>query len=175
MIVVTVIGILASIAIPSMNSAPSLGLKAAGRVLATDLRMASDLSIQYSTQYTVTFDVANNQYQLTLTGPGSPPALQNPYDPSSSSGTYIVPIGQFGANTKTTNGVRLLGAKLKTSGQSVTNISFGSLGGTGPGRTEDTEIWLIYGPTWNPQYLRLTVAAITGEVWMDRPTTYPSA
>ena len=173
LIVVTVIGILASVAIPAMSSRATTGLSAAARVMASDLRLASDLAVQYGTQYTLTFDIIDNQYQLTLTGPGNPPALQNPYDQGGGNiGTYVVPIGQFGGNGATPNGVRLLGANLKTSGQSVTNISFGSLGGTGPGRTDDTQIWLICGPTSNPVYIRLTVTAITGEVWIDQPTSY---
>lgn len=176
MTVVTVMGILATVALPAMSNGSSIGLKSAGRVLASDLRLAADLSVQYATQYTVTFDLTKNQYQLTLTGPGNPPALQNPQaPPGTTAGTYVVSIGSIDGNSTDSLGVRLLGAKLKTSGQSVTNISFGSLGGTGPTRTEDTEIWLIYGPTWNPQYLRLTVSAITGHVWMDRPATYPAA
>lgn len=173
--VLTVIGILATIAIPAMNSGNASSLKAAGRVLASDLRLASDLAVQYSTQYTVTFDMVKNQYQLTLTGPGNPPALQNPQaPPGTPAGTYVVSVGQIDGSTTDLNGVRLLGVKLKAAGQSVTNISFGSLGGTGPARTDDTEIWLIYGPTWNPQYVRVTVTAITGNVWIDRPTTYPA-
>lgn len=173
--VMVVIGILATIALPQSGSGSAVTLKAAGRVLAADLRQASDLAIQYSTEYTVTFDLVKNQYQLTLTGPGNPPALVNPQAPAGTpAGTYVVSIGQIDGNSKDSNGVRLLGIKLKTSGQTVTNISFGSLGGTGPARTDDTEIWLIFGPTWNPQYLRLTVTATTGQVWMDRPTAYPA-
>ncbi len=173
--VVTVIGILATVVVPSLSNGASAGLKAAGRVLASDLRMAADLAVQYSTQYTITFDLTKNQYQLTLTGPGNPPALQNPQaPPGTPAGTYVISIGKIDGNSIDSNGVRLLGAKLKTGGQSVTNISFGALGGTGPTRTDDSEIWLIYGPAWNPQYLRLTVTAITGQVWVDRPTTYPA-
>ena len=173
--VVTVMAILATVAVPAISNGTSVSLKAAGRVLASDLRMASDLSVQYGTQYTITFDLTKNQYQLTLTGPGNPPALQNPQAPAGTpAGTYIISIGKIDGNSNDSNGVRLLGAKLKTAGQSVTNISFGSLGGTGPTRTDDTEIWLIYGPAWNPQYTRLTVTAITGQVWVDRPTTYPA-
>lgn len=176
MIVMTVIGILASIVLPAIGSGPSVGLMAAGRILASDLRLASDLAVQYGTQYTITFDGAKNQYQLTLTGSGNPPALQNPQaPPGTPAGVYIVSIGQIDGISTDSNGVRLLTAKLKAGGQSVTNISFGSLGGTGPGRTDDTEIWLTCGPNQNPQYLRITVTAITGQVWMDRPTTYPAS
>lgn len=174
--VITVVGILATVSIPAMSNGASVGLKSAGRVLASDLRLASDLAVQYGTQYTITFDLTKNQYQLALTGPGNPPPLQNPQaPPGTPAGTYIVSVGQIDGNATDLNGVRLLGVKLKTSGQSVTNISLGALGGTGPARTDDTEIWLIYGPTWNPQYLRLTVTAITGQVWADRPTTYPGS
>ena len=176
LMVVTVIGILATVAVPAMSNGASAGLKAAGRVLASDLRLASDLAVQYGTQYTITFDLTKNQYQLTLSGPGNPPPLQNPQaPPGTPAGIYVVSVGQIDGNSANVNGVRLLGVKLKTSSQSVTNISLGALGGTGPARTDDTEIWLIYGPTWNPQYLRLTVTAITGQVWMDRPTAYPAS
>ena len=175
LMVITVVGILATIVVPAMSSGASVSLKSAGRILASDLRLAADLAIQYSTQYTVTFDVAKNQYQLTLTGPGNPPALQNPQaPPGTAAGIYIVSVGQIDGNGSDLRGVRLLAAKLKTSGQSVTNISFGLLGGTGPALTEDTEIWLTYGATTNPMYLRLTVTAMTGQVWMDQPTKYPS-
>lgn len=175
LIVMTVIGILAAVALPAIGTSSTIGLKSAGRVLASDLRLASDLAVQYGTEYTVAFDLQKNQYELTLSGPGNPPALHNPHaSPDTPAGDYIVSIGQIDGNGADTQGVRLLGAKLKTGGQSVTNISFGGLGGTAPARTDDTEIWLIDGPTWNPQYLRLTVSAITGQVWMDRPTTYPS-
>lgn len=175
LIVMTVIGILATIALPAVSNSSSTSLKSAGRIVASDLRLASDLAVQYGTQYTLTFDLTKNQYQLALTGPGNPPPLQNPYAPSGTpAGTYIVSIGQIDGNSADSNGVRLLGAKLKTGGQSVNNISLGSLGGTGPARTDDTEIWLMNGPTWNPQYLRLTVTAVTGQVWMDQPKTYPA-
>jgi prepilin-type N-terminal cleavage/methylation domain-containing protein len=175
MTVIVIVGILATVALPTFSNGQSVGLKSAGRILASDLRLASDLSVQYSTQYTVTFDLTNNQYQLTLTGSGNPPALQNPQaPPGTPAGTYVVPIGPIDGSTTDVNGVRLLGAKLKTTGQSVTNISFGALGGTGPARTDDTEIWLIHGPVTTPQYLRVTVTAMTGQVRMDRPTTYPA-
>ena len=158
-----------------MSNGSAIGLKSAGRVLASDLRLAADLSVQYGTQYTITFDLVKNQYQLTLTGPGNPPALQNPQaPPGTAAGIYIVSLGAIDGISNDLNGVRLLGAKLKTGGQSVTNISFGSLGGTGPARTDDTEIWLIHGRVSNPVYLRLTVTAMTGHVWMDTPTTYPA-
>lgn len=176
LIVMTVIGILATIVLPAIGNGPSVGLMAAGRILASDLRLASDLAVQYGTQYTVTFDSTKNQYQLTLTGSGNPPALQNPQaPPGTPAGVYIVSIGQIDGNNTDSKGVRLLTAKLKAGGQSVTNISFGPLGGTGPGRTDDTEIWLVYGPSQQPQYLRITVTAITGQVWMDRPTSYPAS
>lgn len=174
LIVITVIGILATIALPATSNNQSAALKSAGRILASDLRLASDLSIQYGTQYTVTCDIAKNQYQLALTGPGNPPLPRNPSPGRAATASgYIVSIGQIDGNSRDSHGVRLLGAKLKTGTQSVTNISFGALGGTGPARADDTEVWLIDGPPWNPIYLRLTVAAGTGQVSMDQPTTYP--
>lgn len=175
LIVVVIIGILATVAVPAMTSAPASGLKAAGRVFASDLRLASDLAVQHGTEYTVDFDVARNRYQLRHTGTASPPLLQNPQaPPGTAAGTYVVELGPFGGNGTNPNGVRLSGAELKTSDQSVTNISFGPLGGTGPARTDDTEIWLRRGTGASTEYLRLTVSAVTGQVWIDQPKTYPS-
>ena len=175
LIVVVILGIVATVAIPAMSSAPAAGLKSAGRVFASDLRLASDLAVQYGTEYTVDFDVTNNRYQLRHTGTASPPPLQNPQAPPGTPvGTYLVELGPFGGNGTNHNGLRLMGAELKTSDQSVTNIIFGALGGTGPSRTDDTEIWLQRGTGGQSEYLRLTVSAVTGQVWLDQPTTYPS-
>lgn len=174
LIVMTVIGILATIALPGRISNPAVSLKAAGRVLASDLRLASDLAVQYATDYTLTFDVARNEYRLTETGPGNPPPLSNPHNPSGPTGSYIVSPGQIDGTSGDSFGVRLLGVKLKTSGQSVTNIILGAEGGTSPARVQDTEIWLMQGPNWNAEYLRLTVTAATGQVWLDQPKTYPA-
>lgn len=174
LIVMTVIGILATMAIPSQVSGSAVSLKAAGRVLASDLRLATDLAVQYATEYQVSFDVGRNEYRLVHTGTGSPPALYNPYSATGATGSYTVSISPIDGATGDLNGVRLLGVKLKTSGTTVNNITFGASGGTGPARMEDTEVWLIQGPAWNGQYLRLTVSAITGQVWMDQPAAYPA-
>lgn len=175
LIVVLIISIVATVAVPAMSSAPAAGLKSAGRVFASDLRLASELAVQYGTEYTVDFDVTRNRYQLRHTGTASPPPLQNPQAPPGTAvGTYLVELGPFGGNGTTLNGLRLKGAELKTSDQSVTNITFGALGGTGPSRTDDTEIWLQRSTGGRSEYLRLTVSAVTGQVWIDQPTTYPS-
>ena len=175
LMVVLIVSIVATVAIPAMSSAPASGLKSAGRVFASDLRLASELAVQYGTEYTVDFDVTRNRYQLRHTGTASPPPLQNPQAPPGTAiGTYLVELGSFGGNGTNPNGVRLKGAELKTSDQSVTNITFGPLGGTGPSRTDDTEIWLQRGTGGQSEYLRLTVSAVTGQVWLDQPATYPS-
>lgn len=175
LIVVTILGIVASVAVPAMSSPSFHGLKSTGRVCASDLRLASQLAIQYGTTYTVDLDVSGNRYELRHTGTSNPPALQNPNAaPGSIAGKYVVEVGSFGENGSGTQGVRLIGAELKTSRQSVNNISFGPQGGTGPSRTEDTAIWFCRGTGANRQYLRLSVAAVTGQVWIDQPSTFPA-
>ena len=175
LIVVVILGIAATVAIPAASNGSVAGLKSAGRVLASDLRLAAELAVQYGTEYTVDFDVARNRFQLRHTGTANPPPLQNPQaSPGTPVGTYLVELAPFGGNGTKSNGVRLLRAELKTSDQSVTNITFGPLGGTGPSRTEDTEIWLQRGKSGQTDSLRLTVSAVTGQVWIDQPTTYPS-
>jgi prepilin-type N-terminal cleavage/methylation domain-containing protein len=175
LIVVVIVSIVATVAIPAMSSAPAAGLKSAGRVLASDLRLASELAVQFGTEYTVDFDVARNRFQLRHTGTASPPPLKNPQaPPGTQDETYLVELGPFGGNGTNPNGLRLKRVELKTSDQSVTNITFGPLGGTGPSRTDDTEIWLERGTGGQSEYLRLNVSAVTGQVWLDQPATYPS-
>ncbi len=175
MIVIVILGILATVAVPAMNNQSTTGLKSAGRVFASDLRLASDLAVQYGTEYTVDFDIARNQYQLRHSGTANPPPLHNPHAPPGTAvGVYVVELGPFGGNGTNPKGLRLLRAELKTSNQSVTNISFGPQGGTGPTRQDDTEIWLCRGSGNALEYLRLTVSAVTGQVWIDQPSAYPS-
>lgn len=175
LLVVVIAAIVATVAIPAMSSAPAFGLKASARVLASDLRMASELAVQYGTEYTVDLKVDTNSYELRHTGSANPPALNNPQaSPGTPAGKYVVELAPFGGNGMKSEGVRLMGAELNSSGQTVTNITFGPLGGTGPSRTEDTEIWLQRGTGNRSEYLRLTVSATTGQVWLDQPRTYPS-
>src|SRR5262249_4166639 len=99
------------------------------------------------------------------------PALQNPLAGNSGSGSYTVNVGSIGMAAGRSNGVRLAGAAQLTSGQSVTDVRFQPLGGTGPLRIQNTVIWLTQGTGSDTRYARLTVSWVTGQVWVDRPSS----
>lgn len=173
LICVVIMAIAAAVVVPSVNSAATMSLESAGRIIAADLRYAASLSVQYNTQYTVRFDVANNAYDLVLTGTGSPPPLRNPSaPPGDAAGTYHVAVDQLSPTPNRGTTARLLGAALKDSGQPVTDITFMPVGGTGPSRSQDTVVWISEGAGAQTRYLRLTVSWVTGQVWIDEPNTF---
>jgi len=175
LIVVTVLGILASIVVPALSSPSVLGLPAAARALAGDLRLASGLAVQYNTTYAVRFDSSTHSYELVHTGAASPPPLVNPSAPAGTpAGQYVVKIGDLAGTGQRPEGVRLLGVRLAAAGTSVTQISYGPQGGTGPGRAENTEIWLVGGSANRAHYARLTVSWLTGQVDIDLPGSKPA-
>jgi Tfp pilus assembly protein FimT len=145
LIVVTILGILASVILPSMNSTSSvIGLEAAARTLAADLRIARQSAVQYNSSYQVKIDLTANTYQIVFVGTGTVPTLTNLLGSSSSNGNSI-DFDQWSASRLKQARVALAGAALKTSKANVTDVTFGPAGGTGPTRTEDTVFWLTQG------------------------------
>jgi len=176
MIAVTIVGLLAAIVAPSMGTARVQTLEAVARKLAADCSLARHAAIQYGTEWTVQFDVTQNAYTLTHTGTGTVPPLRNPVAGAIAAGTpYRVELDALGAVGSRTNGVRLAGVALASGGQSVTSVTFGPQGGTGPQRSVDTVIWLIQGTGSETRYLRLTISWVSGQVWVDRPSAFMTA
>ena len=174
LIVVTVLGILASVILPSMNSTSSLiGLEAAARTLAADLRIARQSAVQYNSSYNVRIDLTANSYQITFAGTGSVPTLTNLLNSSSSTGNSI-DFDQWSASRLKQQRVALAGAALKTSKTSVTDVTFGPAGGTGPSRTEDTVLWLSQGSGNERLSVLVTVSWLTGNVTVGDVTTFPT-
>lgn len=174
LIVVTVLGILASVILPSMNSTGSLiSLEAAARTLAADLRMARQSAVQYNSSYKVKIDLTANSYQIIFAGTGSVPTLTNLLNSSSSSGNTI-DFDQWSASRLKQQRVALAGAALKTSKTSVTDVTFGPAGGTGPSRTEDTVFWLSQGSGTERLSILVTVSWLTGNVSVSDVTTFPT-
>ncbi len=174
LIVVTVLGILASVILPSMNSTSSLiGLEAAARTLAADLRIARQSAVQYNSSYNVRIDLTANSYQITFAGTGSVPTLTNLLNSSSSTGNSI-DFDQWSSSRLKQQRVALAGAALKTSKTSVTDVTFGPAGGTGPSRTEDTVLWLSQGSGNERLSVLVTVSWLTGNVTVGDVTTFPT-
>lgn len=170
LIVVSLVGVLVSIAVPAFRSHRTQSLESVARILAADLRLARSQAIQFNTEYTVRFDVANNAYELVHTGTGNPPPLRNPLAPvGEEDGPYRVEVGRLGTPTTGNNGIRLVGAVLEASRQTVDEVTLGPLGGTGPTRTEDTLIGLATKPDEGTRFVLLTVSWINGQVWIDPP------
>ena len=64
LIVVTIVGILASVIVPTLSSTSgAVSLEAMARSLAADIRGARQSAVQYNGNFAVTFDLANNSYQ----------------------------------------------------------------------------------------------------------------
>jgi type II secretion system protein H len=174
LIVVTVMGLLATVVIPTLNSASSMiSLEAAARTLAADLQIARQSAVQYNSTYAVTFDLAANSYQIKFTGTGSPPALSNLLTSSSTNGN-LIDFDQWTASRLKQARVVLAGAALKVSKQSVLDVTFSPSGGTGPGRVQDTVIWLTQGSGTDRLCVLLTISWLTGNVTVGDVFVFPS-
>lgn len=173
LIVVTVLGLMASVLVPSMNSTSGhISLEAMARTLAADLRTARQMAVNYNTSYVVTFDMSANSYQLAHTGTGSAPAIVNSLGSSGSSNK--MDFDQFGAGRLGQSRVVLGGIVLKTSLTSAVDVTFGPVGGTGPTRTQDTVVWLSEGSGQDRKCILITVNWLTGQATVGDVRSFPS-
>lgn len=174
MIVVAVLGILASVIVPTLNSASgSVSLEAVARSVAADMRIARQMAVQYNTSYTVSFDFSGNAYRVIHSGSGSPPAIVNLLSPGASGDK--VDLNQLGASRLGRSRVLLSGAALQASKTSVTDVTFEAAGGTGPSRSQDTVVWLTEGSGNDRRCILLTVQWVTGNVLVSDLTSFPSS
>jgi prepilin-type N-terminal cleavage/methylation domain-containing protein len=172
LIVVAIVGILASVVVPSLSSTSgAVTLEAMARSLAADLRGARQAAVQYNASYSVTLDLANNSYQAKPAS-GSAPGMVNVLAPTGAGTT--IDLDTYGAAGKNQSHVVLGGAALKTSKASVVDITFTSSGGTGPARTQDTVIWLSENTQSNRRSILITVSWITGAVSVGDVQSYPT-
>lgn len=163
LIVVTIIGLMASVVLPSMNSASStVSLEAMARTLASDLRIARHSAVQYNTSFGLTFNLNENSYTIAESGSSGAPGLVNVLSPGTSGNT--IDLDQFGAGRTGQSHVLIGGAALKVSKAAVTDVVFGPSGGTGPTRTQDTVLWLQEGSPEDRRCILLTVSWVTGTV-----------
>ena len=64
LIVVSILGIIGAMVVPSMLTAGEMGVQAAARIIVADLLYAQNEAIAQQAQRRVVFDLANNSYRL---------------------------------------------------------------------------------------------------------------
>ena len=173
LIVVTIVGLLATVILPTLNSASgAVSLEAMARTLAADLRIARHSAVQYNTSYSVTLNLTNNSYTVAAATGGGTPGLVNVL--SHGTGGNTIDFDQFGAGRTGNSHVVIGGGALKVAKSSVTDIVFGPTGGTGPTRTQDTVIWLQENAKSDRRSILISVSWITGAVTVGDIQSYPT-
>jgi len=161
LIVVTLMSIIASIALPS--AAPSIGvqLTSAAEVVAGDLAYGRSLAVLNNDTYQFLFDLTDNQYTLEYSGGNSALATlpPNPFHASQDAATqFVVRLAQLpriGAPV-----VLYDVQELTPSPVEATSVQFGPLGATT--QTPSTVIWLTAGTGSAKRYLSITINPSTG-------------
>lgn len=170
LIVVVLISILASVSLLSTESSTSHSLEANARMLISDLRLARNHAIKFNTEYTVAFDLKTQTYEILHTGSGTLPVPENTLAGSgAASGKYIQSVQKDSLSLP--DRVAISQINLATSGDSVSDLAFGPMGGTGPDRSEDTVIMLSTTKNKTTFYIPITVSWITGQAWADEIQT----
>jgi prepilin-type N-terminal cleavage/methylation domain-containing protein len=166
LIVIAVMGIVAALTLPSVNSGIHDQLQATADAIAGDLAYARGLAVANNSSYRLTFDLANNQF--TLQHSGANPALAtlppNPFQAASSDSTrFVVQLDDMPSL-----GGRVRLAAVGTVGSrpsSTTTLEFGPLGGTTS--ADPTQVWLSAGAGPAQRFISLTVNPATGLASVD--------
>ena len=161
LIVVALIGILATIILPRFDPSIHDQVSSTAQVVAADLHHARSLAVTNNSQYRLQFDIAQNRYVLEHSGsnpllevlPSSP--FRRPDDPPDKQTCDLDDLPRTGPTVEL--------ASVQTgagSPQGLTEIEFGPLGGTIQSAT--TVIWLACGHGENRRFLSVSVDPITG-------------
>jgi prepilin-type N-terminal cleavage/methylation domain-containing protein len=162
LIVVSIMGILAALAIPALTAGVHEQLQAIGQVIASDLQYGRSLAVANASRYQVTFDVAGNHYVLRHRGtnaaldtlPPSPARSAN--NPANEYWVHIDGLPQLGGHQVRIVSVTTLDGTPIGDGA----IEFGPLGETM--RAEETRIWIAGGHDAHQRYLSIHVDPVTG-------------
>jgi prepilin-type N-terminal cleavage/methylation domain-containing protein len=175
LIVVTLMGILAALALPTFNPGTREELQAAAQILLNDLAYGRSLAVANNSSYRIRFQVAANRYVLEHTG--SNPALnalpdapfRSPSDPANQHNVDLADLPHLAgqdirlAAVAAPNGTRLTPAELE----------FGPLGETT--RTQETVVWLAGGSGSRTRYLPVHINPVTGLATIGQYTATPPA
>lgn len=162
LIVVTIIGIFASLVLTSFEPSRYEQLRGTAQIVLGDLSYARSLAVANSSKYQFTFDTTGRLYYLEHSG--SNPALEDlpasayrdPTDPTTRQTTNFSKLLSLGGSVEIV-AVRKVNASTQ---KGVTTVEFGPLGAlTQP---EDCWIWLAIGQNQSRMYLPIEVDAVTG-------------
>jgi Tfp pilus assembly protein FimT len=175
MIVITLIGILTALVIPSANSGIHDQLHSAADVIAADIAYARSLAVTNSSKYRLTFAPDENRYVLEHTGTNSafanlpPSPFRSSQDSATTQTVKLADLPHLGAP------VQLVGVYSSgTSPAIVTDLEFGPLGEST--RSQETVIWLLAGKGSARRFLSIRVNPVTGLSWIEGfQATIPAA
>lgn len=160
-VVVLILAILATFAIPSVGSNVPDKLDAAAEVVVCDMELARSLAVSNSSTYRVTFDLTNYTYALKHVGTNS--ALDvlpaSPFHHASDGGKTLT--AELDDLPALDGGVQLISALINQSPPvEVADVEFDRLGSTN--RSEQTVLWLAAGMGDDRRYLSIVIDPTTG-------------
>ncbi len=178
MIVITLMGIVASILIPQFQPSAIETLESAAYVVVADIDRARNLAVTNNTSYELTFQTRGNRYALVHSGDNSllDALPATPFggadDTASRQVTDLDELPMMSAD------VRLVGVlEMGATTSRVKTLEFGSLGETT--RIGETVIWLRIGTSSESRYIPISINPVTGlasvgEIVSTRPATLVS-
>jgi prepilin-type N-terminal cleavage/methylation domain-containing protein len=160
LIVVSLMGILAALALPSINPGTREELQATAQVVAGDLAYARSLAVANNSSYRVRFELNRNRYILEHSG--SNPALnslpeapfRSPSDPAHQHIFELADLPHLAGQN-----VRLL-AVATPGGARLTEVEFRSMGETS--QAAETIVWLAAGSGSETRYIPIHINPVTG-------------
>ncbi len=158
LIVISLMGILAAIILPSSNPSVHDQLRSAAEVLSADLAYGRSLSVTNNSFYQFTFDASNNEYVLSHSGANASldtlpdSAFRSPDDPPEQHIVRLDELPQIG------DGARIFA--VGNSGVPVADLEFGPLGETTRGG--ETVVWIAAGTGSATRYISVAVNPVTG-------------
>jgi len=178
LIVISLIGILASLAIVDPTPGIRDQLYSTSELVAADVAWCQSLALAHNSSYQIEFDDAANRYVLTHSGddtaldtlPTSP--FHRPTDPADQHIVDLDELPTLGPR------VRIYGVVSKGSTpERLNGVEFGPLGETTG--TSPTVIWLSAGQAAERRYLGLRIEPITGlvsvEAFQSTPPVLPAS
>lgn len=161
LIVIALMGIMASLILPRFNPSIHEELVAAAQIVSADLTYARSLAVTNNSTYRWTFDIAQNRYVLEHSGPNS---LLEVLPSSPFRGNNDLPDQQITDLDELPHAgptADLIAAQTASAApQAVTYVEFSPLGGTTLGAA--TVIWLGCGSGESRRYLSVSIDPITG-------------
>jgi len=161
MIAVTVLAILAALAVPSFQPSVTAQLETTAQVIAADLAQVRQLAVTYNSSYRITFDATQNRYYLEHSGTNSTLSLLPPTTYPNPANTPQRQYFDLDELPHLGPGVFLSRVVTKSTNPTVlTSVEFGPLGATTS--TSDTVIWLSCGSGGDLRYIPIEINAVTG-------------